>query len=351
MGTLGGPAGLDSSMGGTGSICTDHSMQSDLSSSLTSAARRGGGGSSLAQYELEGKLGTGKFSTVWRARHVPSGKRVALKTVQIFEIVDPKQRADCIREVNMLQSLENSNIVRYLDSFIEDNELVIVLDWAEGGDLGKVLKDRQAAGHFFQEQEVLAIFSQVCAAVHHMHERRIMHRDLKPSNILISNEGVKVGDMGLSRYFSSRTAEAHSVVGTPYYMSPQCIKGLPYDWGSDVWSLGCLLYELITLRSPFYEQGLNYYSLGKRITSCDFPPLPATVSRNLRLMVYAMLNVHPECRPKVAILGRAAIAASQGVDLFQWTDTNRLLVPHKLSKYLLGLTQERQRELAQAGRA
>ena len=153
----------------------------------------------------------------------------------------------------MLQSLENSNIVRYLDSFIEDNDLVIVLDWAEGGDLGKVLKDRQAAGHFFQEQEVLAIFSQVCAAVHHMHERRIMHRDLKPSNILISNEGVKVGDMGLSRYFSSRTAEAHSVVGTPYYMSPQCIKGLPYDWSSDVWSLGCLLYELITLRSPFYD--------------------------------------------------------------------------------------------------
>ena len=77
------------------------------------------------------------------------------------------------------------------------------------------------------------------------HTHRIMHRDIKPSNVFLSADGVvKLGDLGLSRYFSSKTQQAQSMVGTPYYMSPECIRGQPYEWSSDTWSLGCLLYEL-----------------------------------------------------------------------------------------------------------
>ena len=148
----------------------------------------------------------------------------------------------------------------------------------------------------------MGVFTNICAALNHMHERHIMHLDIEPSNMFVSSEGNKVGDLKLSRYFRSRTPEAHSVVGTPYYMSPESIRGLLYYWSSDVWSLGCMLYEMITLRSPFYMECLNYYTLGKKNTNCEYPPLPDSVSTNLKLLVYSMLHVYPKLRPRLQVL-------------------------------------------------
>ena len=98
---------------------------------------------------------------------------------------------------------------------------------------------------------------------------------------------------------SSKTAQARSMVGTPYYMSPECVRGQPYAWSSDVWSLGCLLYELVALRNPFFKEGLNYYTLGKNITRGEVDPLPATASPELVQLVGAMLQTDPVLRPSL----------------------------------------------------
>ena len=93
-----------------------------------------------------------------------------------------------------------------------------------------------------------------------------MHRDLKPANIFLMADGtIKVGDLGLSRSLSENTLQAHSKVGTPLYMSPEVLRGNGYDFKSDVWSLGCILYELAALKSPFKEEGLNLYGLFQKI--------------------------------------------------------------------------------------
>jgi len=245
-------------------------------------------------------IGSGKFSTVWKAVHLPTGKVVAVKKVQIYEIMDAKQRTDCINEVKLLQSLDHPNIIKYMDSFIENNELVITLDFCDCGDLGKLVKERSDVATPLTEGDLWSIFSQLCGAVQHMHAHRIMHRDIKPSNVFLSADGVvKLGDLGLSRYFSSKTAQAQSMVGTPYYMSPECIRGQPYEWSSDTWSLGCLLYELGALRNPFFRKGLNYYTLGKLITSCEFDPLPPQCSPELRQLVAAMLQQDASKRPRL----------------------------------------------------
>ena len=104
------------------------------------------------------------------------------------------------------------------------------------------------------------------------------------------------------RYFSSRTLQAVSQVGTPYYMSPECIKGQPYDFSSDVWSLGCLLYELVALRNPFFKEHLSLYVLGKNISSCTYEPLPESTQPALRALVSAMLQPSPQARPTVGQL-------------------------------------------------
>lgn len=275
----------------------DFTTTSDLTSEISSSAANP---ESLASYQLHRLLGRGKYSQVFAATHAQTGMQVAMKKVAIFDMMDPQARVDCLREVKILQSLEHPNIIKCFNSFIQDNELVIILEWAEAGDLGLALKSRAQSGAQFPQEQVHKLFSQICSAMVHMHNRRMMHRDLKPHNIFIAGDGnLKLGDLGLSRYFSSRTLQAMSTVGTPCYMSPECIKGHPYEFSSDIWSLGCLLYELLTLRNPFYKEHQSLYVLGKNITSCTYEPLPSHVAPQFRDLVTAMLQPCPNSRPTI----------------------------------------------------
>ena len=119
-----------------------------------------------------------------------------------------------------------------------------------------------------------------------------MHRDLKPANIFITNNGtLKLGDLGLGRHFSSQTIEAFSRVGTPLYMSPEVLKGNGYDWKSDVWSLGCIAYELCKLKSPFRKEGekMSLYDLFNNINKGDYLPIPDNYTDDLKLLIDSML--------------------------------------------------------------
>eukprot|EP00199_Chlamydomonas_sp_CCMP681_P007006 CAMPEP_0119109734 /NCGR_PEP_ID=MMETSP1180-20130426/22781_1 /TAXON_ID=3052 ORGANISM="Chlamydomonas cf sp, Strain CCMP681" /NCGR_SAMPLE_ID=MMETSP1180 /ASSEMBLY_ACC=CAM_ASM_000741 /LENGTH=302 /DNA_ID=CAMNT_0007095665 /DNA_START=161 /DNA_END=1069 /DNA_ORIENTATION=+ len=257
----------------------------------------------LADYQVQGLIGRGKYSQVFAAIHTATGCPVALKKVAIFDMMEPQARSDCLKEVKILQNLEHPNIVKCFNSFIQDNDLIIVMEWAQSGDLQHLLRERVVTGVPFPYDQVWIMFSQICHALHHMHTRRMMHRDLKPGNIFVAQDGaLKLGDLGLSRYFSSRTLQAMTTVGTPYYMSPECIKGQPYDFSSDIWSLGCMLYELIALRNPFFKENQSIYMLGKNISSCTYASLPETVPQALREVVVACLQPSPQQRPTITQL-------------------------------------------------
>ena len=120
---------------------------------------------------------------------------------------------------------------------------------------------------------------QLANALQHMLNMRVMHRDLKPANIFIDgNDNMKLGDLGLGRDFSSQTMEAFSRVGTPLYMSPEILQGNGYDFQCDVWSLGCIVYELCALRSPFKDEvkKLSLYDLFQKIITGDYSPLSSS---------------------------------------------------------------------------
>lgn len=144
-------------------------------------------------------------------------------------MADQRQREKCLKEVDIMKKLNHPHIIQYIDSFIHNNELIIVTEWAEKGDLKKLIKEKESDELQFDEPSIWEYMKQISSALQHMHEKRIMHRDLKPANIFISSDGsLKIGDLGLGRSFSSETLEAYSKVGTPLYMSPELIQDSGY---------------------------------------------------------------------------------------------------------------------------
>mmetsp|Transcript_30975 Transcript_30975/g.40901 ORF Transcript_30975/g.40901 Transcript_30975/m.40901 type:complete len:555 (+) Transcript_30975:111-1775(+) len=220
-------------------------------------------------------IGSGHFSNVYYCRDVQNNQEYALKQIKITQ---PSSKAckpgesntygKCLKEVGLLQTLSHPHIIQCYSTFFEDSYMYIVLEWAGGGDLQMLISAAKARNITFPEDLIWQYLEQVGSAIQYMHAQRIMHRDLKPSNILLTSGGeLKVADFGLGRYLNFQSVMAYTQVGTPLYMSPEILKGQGHTFGSDIWSLGCVVYELATGNSPFFEPKLAVNKLFWKISN------------------------------------------------------------------------------------
>jgi NIMA (never in mitosis gene a)-related kinase 1/4/5 len=133
-------------------------------------------------------------------------------------------------------------------------------------------------------------------ALKHVHDRKVLHRDLKCQNIFLTKSNlIKLGDFGIARVLSSTRENAKTMVGTPYYLSPEIINGRPYSFKSDIWSLGVILYELCALKPPFDASSLTF--LAMKIVKGQYNPIPNLYSRDLKNLISILLQVDPNKRP------------------------------------------------------
>ncbi|XP_068205822.1 serine/threonine-protein kinase Nek8-like isoform X2 [Palaemon carinicauda] len=200
-------------------------------------------------------------------------------------------------EVRVLAMLHHPNIIEYYENFLENHTMMIVMEYAPGGNLYDYLRCR-GEGNLLQEEDVLHLFCQLVVGMKHIHECSILHRDIKSNNILLdrSHRIVKIGDFGISKILSSKS-KAHSVVGTPCYLSPELCQEKPYNKKSDIWALGCVLYEMLTLRRAFEAETLP--ALIMKIMRGIFVPIHPQYSAEMRSLVHLLLHVDPGQRPNI----------------------------------------------------
>eukprot|EP00940_MAST-03C_sp_MAST-3C-sp2_P002165 g2165.t1 len=242
------------------------------------------------------KLGAGSFGNVYKVRRLKDGETYALKEVDMRRL-SMREKEDAVNEIRLLASMRHHNIVRYCEAFLEKDKLYIVLEFARFGDLSDMVKKQQTRRKYFSERKVMILFLQICKALSHLHSHKILHRDLKPQNIFVGDDGaLKLGDFGCSKLLD-RVMLARTQVGTPYYMSPEIFDNKRYNAKSDVWALGCILYELASLKVPFKARTLP--QLARKVATSKTPLIPSVYSSNLRRLAKALLAKDPSRRPSL----------------------------------------------------
>ncbi|KIM65896.1 hypothetical protein SCLCIDRAFT_111837 [Scleroderma citrinum Foug A] len=270
----------------------------------------------LELYEPLDIIGNGSFGIIRKVKRKMDGMIFARKELN-FERMSERDRKQIVAEVNILKDLDHEHIVRYHDRYVdrEAGILYILMEYCGGGDLSSIIKQAQKHNRLVPEDTIWHYFMQILLALQHCHhpptqgkdsegrERRpqILHRDLKPDNVFLDElNNVKLGDFGLSKALA-QASFANTYVGTPYYMSPELMQEKAYDSKSDIWSLGCLIYELCALKPPFHE-AKTHAELSIFIRNGRIPPLPRGYSQALSGVIKAMLNLNPAMRPSATQL-------------------------------------------------
>ncbi|XP_060267046.1 serine/threonine-protein kinase Nek1 isoform X19 [Ovis aries] len=259
----------------------------------------------MEKYIRVQKIGEGSFGKAILVRSTEDGRQYVIKEINISRMSN-KEREESRREVAVLANMRHPNIVQYRESFEENGSLYIVMDYCEGGDLFKRINAQK--GILFQEDQILDWFVQICLALKHVHDRKILHRDIKSQNIFLTRDGtIQLGDFGIARVLNSTVELARTCIGTPYYLSPEICENKPYNNKSDIWALGCVLYEMCTLKHAF-EAG-NMKNLVLKIISGSFPPVSLHYSYDLRSLLSQLFKRNPRDRPSVnSILEKGFIA-------------------------------------------
>ena len=246
-------------------------------------------------FQILNKIGEGSFSTVLKVQRKKDGIIYALKRVKFAKLSD-KEKSNALNEIRILASINNKNIISYKEAFFDENDssLDIVMEYADKGDLFQLITEHKKTKTHFSEEEIWSTLIQLLNGLKSLHELNILHRDLKSANVFLFKGGiVKLGDLNVSKI--TRKGMGYTQTGTPYYASPEVWKDKPYDSKSDIWSLGCVIYEMCALNPPFRAQSMD--DLFKKVIRGYYPDISNRYSKDLSEILKLMIQIEVGARP------------------------------------------------------
>jgi len=255
----------------------------------------------IREYVIEKKLGVGTYGVVYlvskKIKISPTKNKeyYVIKQISLFGL-NSSEIKEVKSEASILSQIKSIYIVKYLDSFEENNNLNIVMEYCDGGDLEQLISNKKKFP--LEEELIWKLFIQITLGLTALHNLKILHRDLKSSNIFLTKDlKVKIGDLGVAKKLS-RGNFAKTIIGTPYYLSPEICEEKPYNEKSDIWALGCILYELCTFNHPFDAKSQG--ALVLKILNSNPAPIRKTYSDNLQklldIILEKNLNKRPSCK-------------------------------------------------------
>jgi NIMA (never in mitosis gene a)-related kinase len=299
-------------------------------------------------FEIINKLGDGAFSIVYKVRRKVDNKIYALKKVKM-KTLNEKEKKNSLNEVRILASIKSPFVISYKEAFIseEDQSLCIVMEYADKGDLYQEIVAYKKKKQLFDEIDVWKIFIQMTRGLKSLHDLKILHRDFKSANIFLFSDGsAKIGDLNVSKVVYKGLG--HTQTGTPYYASPEVWNNNSYDTKSDIWSLACITYEMLTLNPPFRAE--TFEGLYKKVIAGKYNKISNKYSYDMSELLRLLFKVNPKERPSCGeILKHPLIqkrieffTAQIGLDKenIDIMDDNELLKTIRLSKDLVGLQEK-----------
>ena len=232
---------------------------------LSTSPSSGSPSSPLSHYTILSTIGEGTFGRVTKVLRLSDHTICAMKSLYYGDM-NEKEKQQLVAEVNILRELSHQHIVRYYDRVIDRTakKIYIVMEYCGGGDLASLIRAKAKASSHLPAAFVYQVLHQTAQALQLCHSRSFLHRDLKPHNLFLTHHNqIKLGDFGLARILPSPSAFANTHAGTPYYMPPEQVRGEGVGAKGDVWSLGCLVYEMCCLMPPFTAS--NPLQLARRI--------------------------------------------------------------------------------------